>query len=143
MKQHVSSPDSVPLLIFPEGTCVNNEYTVLFKRGAFELGAAVCPIAINVYAEQEKEQKPFHIIAAKNLLYLKTPLHHKRQNPAAPAHPSPAPFLIFVFQFQSQSLLLPLIEYPKISQKGQHASRTFEDSKCWSFSPVLWAMLCR
>jgi len=46
MKLHVSSADSVPLLIFPEGTCVNNEYTVLFKRGAFELGAAVCPIAI-------------------------------------------------------------------------------------------------
>lgn len=46
MKLHVSQPDSVPLLIFPEGTCVNNEYSVLFKRGAFELGAAVCPVAI-------------------------------------------------------------------------------------------------
>ena len=46
MKEHVAAPDTVPLLIFPEGTCVNNEYTVLFKKGAFELGAAVCPIAI-------------------------------------------------------------------------------------------------
>ncbi|KAJ9519611.1 hypothetical protein QJQ45_013373 [Haematococcus lacustris] len=46
MREHASSADSVPLLIFPEGTCVNNEYCVLFKRGAFDLGATVCPIAI-------------------------------------------------------------------------------------------------
>mmetsp|Transcript_12225 Transcript_12225/g.29796 ORF Transcript_12225/g.29796 Transcript_12225/m.29796 type:complete len:468 (-) Transcript_12225:358-1761(-) len=46
MRQHVQNPASVPLLIFPEGTCVNNEYCVLFKRGAFDLGATVCPIAI-------------------------------------------------------------------------------------------------
>ena len=25
---------------------MNNEYTVMFKRGAFDLGAAVCPVAI-------------------------------------------------------------------------------------------------
>ena len=35
-----------PLLIFPEGTCVNNEYTVLFHKGAFELGCWICPVAI-------------------------------------------------------------------------------------------------
>lgn len=46
MKDHVQDPNSTPLLIFPEGTCVNNEYCVMFKRGAFELGATVCPIAI-------------------------------------------------------------------------------------------------
>ncbi|GAB4822962.1 hypothetical protein N2152v2_010008 [Parachlorella kessleri] len=46
MKAHVRNPDSAPLLIFPEGTCVNNEYCVMFKRGAFDLGATVCPIAI-------------------------------------------------------------------------------------------------
>jgi len=28
------------------GTCVNNEYVVQFKKGAFEMGAVVCPIAI-------------------------------------------------------------------------------------------------
>lgn len=28
--------------IFPEGTCVNNEYLVMFKRGAFEIGKLVC-----------------------------------------------------------------------------------------------------
>eukprot|EP00195_Chlamydomonas_chlamydogama_P013694 CAMPEP_0202894212 /NCGR_PEP_ID=MMETSP1392-20130828/3661_1 /ASSEMBLY_ACC=CAM_ASM_000868 /TAXON_ID=225041 /ORGANISM="Chlamydomonas chlamydogama, Strain SAG 11-48b" /LENGTH=448 /DNA_ID=CAMNT_0049578833 /DNA_START=220 /DNA_END=1566 /DNA_ORIENTATION=- len=46
MKAHVSAPDSIPLLIFPEGTCVNNEYTVLFKRGAFDMHCTVCPVAI-------------------------------------------------------------------------------------------------
>ncbi|KAK9915974.1 hypothetical protein WJX75_006800 [Coccomyxa subellipsoidea] len=46
MKAHVQAADTTPLLIFPEGTCVNNEYCVMFKRGAFDLGATVCPIAI-------------------------------------------------------------------------------------------------
>ncbi|GIL85690.1 hypothetical protein Vretimale_13183 [Volvox reticuliferus] len=46
MKEHVNKEDAIPLLIFPEGTCVNNEYTVMFKRGAFDIGATVCPIAI-------------------------------------------------------------------------------------------------
>ena len=46
MKDHVWSVDATPLLIFPEGTCVNNEHCVMFKRGAFDLGATVCPIAI-------------------------------------------------------------------------------------------------
>eukprot|EP00891_Asterochloris_glomerata_P006353 jgi/Astpho2/6353/Aster-06016 len=46
MKAHVASPDTTPLLIFPEGTCVNNEYCVMFKRGAFDLDATVCPVAI-------------------------------------------------------------------------------------------------
>ncbi|GMH32616.1 hypothetical protein BSKO_00450 [Bryopsis sp. KO-2023] len=46
MSSHISSGESTPLLIFPEGTCVNNEYCVMFKKGTFELGAVVCPIAI-------------------------------------------------------------------------------------------------
>ncbi|GAA0149835.1 acyltransferase [Lithospermum erythrorhizon] len=44
--EHVEGPDNNPLLIFPEGTCVNNHYTVMFKKGAFELGNTVCPITI-------------------------------------------------------------------------------------------------
>ncbi|KAJ3106108.1 1-acylglycerol-3-phosphate O-acyltransferase 6 (lysophosphatidic acid acyltransferase, zeta) [Phlyctochytrium bullatum] len=46
MRKHIHNPDNVPLLIFPEGTCVNNEYTVLFHKGAFEMDAAVVPVAI-------------------------------------------------------------------------------------------------
>jgi glycerol-3-phosphate O-acyltransferase 3/4 len=46
MRDHVWGADATPLVIFPEGTCVNNEHVVMFKRGAFDLGATVCPIAI-------------------------------------------------------------------------------------------------
>lgn len=46
MYDHVHDPSRSPLLIFPEGVCVNNEYTVLFHKGAFELDAWVCPVAI-------------------------------------------------------------------------------------------------
>lgn len=33
-------------MVLLEGTCVNNEYCVQFKKGAFEMGAEVCPIAM-------------------------------------------------------------------------------------------------
>lgn len=46
MQAHVASSDTTPLLIFPEGTCVNNEFCVMFKKGAFELEASVFPVAI-------------------------------------------------------------------------------------------------
>ncbi|CAI0469135.1 unnamed protein product [Linum tenue] len=46
LRDHVQGSDNNPLLIFPEGTCVNNHYTVMFKKGAFELGCTVCPIAV-------------------------------------------------------------------------------------------------
>ena len=54
LREHVANPDRLPLLIFPEGTCVNNEYCVMFKKGAFDLGCKVCPIAIKynkIFAE--------------------------------------------------------------------------------------------
>ncbi|KAH9385361.1 glycerol-3-phosphate O-acyltransferase 3/4 [Nematocida major] len=34
------------IIVFPEGTCVNNEYTVMFQKGAFDLGVKVYPAAI-------------------------------------------------------------------------------------------------
>jgi len=51
IKRHLKMEGSLdafhqPLLIFPEGTCVNNECTVLFHKGAFELDCLVCPVAI-------------------------------------------------------------------------------------------------
>ncbi|CAM8945260.1 unnamed protein product [Rhodiola kirilowii] len=46
LRNHAKSEDAYPLLIFPEGTCVNNQYSVMFQKGAFELGCTVCPIAI-------------------------------------------------------------------------------------------------
>ena len=69
IKSHVTSTkDKSPLLIFPEGTCVNNEYTVMFKKGAFDLGATVCPIAIkynkifvNAFWNSRKESFTAHL----------------------------------------------------------------------------------
>ncbi|KAJ4456242.1 putative Glycerol-3-phosphate acyltransferase 9 [Paratrimastix pyriformis] len=49
IKAHLADPDAAPLLVFPEGTCVNNKYCVMFKKGAFELGATVIPVAIKYH----------------------------------------------------------------------------------------------
>jgi len=47
IREHVYDDNKLPLLLFPEGTCVNNEYCVMFKKGAFEIeGATVYPVAI-------------------------------------------------------------------------------------------------
>jgi len=43
---HDPSRNHTPLLVFPEGTCVNNEYVVQFKKFVFELGVPINPIAI-------------------------------------------------------------------------------------------------
>lgn len=80
MKEHVhrmnTNEAQAPLLIFPEGTCVNNEATVLFHKGAFELGAIVCPAAIKYRKElsdpywNTREQT-----FSQHLLYLMTRWH--------------------------------------------------------------------
>ncbi|KAI9469959.1 MAG: hypothetical protein EXX96DRAFT_491957 [Benjaminiella poitrasii] len=48
LKKHVKSPDTWknPMIIFPEGTCINNKYAIRFQKGAFELGVKVCPVGI-------------------------------------------------------------------------------------------------
>eukprot|EP01107_Rhizomastix_libera_P018657 TRINITY_DN992_c0_g1_i3.p1 TRINITY_DN992_c0_g1~~TRINITY_DN992_c0_g1_i3.p1 ORF type:complete len:397 (-),score=82.61 TRINITY_DN992_c0_g1_i3:76-1266(-) len=46
LKEHIGKNSETPLLVFPEGTCVNNEYCIMFKKGAFELGATIYPVAI-------------------------------------------------------------------------------------------------
>jgi len=46
IKEHVADISKPPLLVFPEGTCVNNEHIVMFKRGAFQLGTSIVPVAI-------------------------------------------------------------------------------------------------
>ena len=46
IKEYVKNDGRFPLLIFPEGTCVNNQYSTMFKKGAFDLDCAVCPIAV-------------------------------------------------------------------------------------------------
>jgi glycerol-3-phosphate O-acyltransferase 3/4 len=46
MRAHAATIENPPLVLFPEGVCVNNEYCVMFRKGAFELGCEICPIAI-------------------------------------------------------------------------------------------------
>ncbi|KAL0242902.1 hypothetical protein GEMRC1_005465 [Eukaryota sp. GEM-RC1] len=46
IKRHLCDPYATPLLVFPEGTCVGNDFIVQFKKGVFELGATVVPIGI-------------------------------------------------------------------------------------------------
>ena len=46
LKKHTEIPDNNPILIFPEGTCINNTSVMMFKKGGFEVGATVYPVAI-------------------------------------------------------------------------------------------------
>ncbi|VTJ64932.1 Hypothetical predicted protein [Marmota monax] len=43
---HVQDKSKLPILIFPEGTCINNTSVMMFKKGSFEIGATVYPVAI-------------------------------------------------------------------------------------------------
>ncbi|CAF4892268.1 unnamed protein product [Pieris macdunnoughi] len=46
LKEHISVPDNPPILIFPEGTCINNTSVMQFKKGSFEVGGTIYPVAI-------------------------------------------------------------------------------------------------
>ncbi|XP_055376674.1 glycerol-3-phosphate acyltransferase 3-like [Condylostylus longicornis] len=46
LKQHVSDPRNPPILIFPEGTCINNTSVMQFKKGSFEVGGVIYPVAV-------------------------------------------------------------------------------------------------
>ncbi|XP_050101623.1 glycerol-3-phosphate acyltransferase 3 isoform X2 [Anopheles aquasalis] len=46
LKEHVSDPINPPILIFPEGTCINNTSVMQFKKGSFEVGGVIYPVAI-------------------------------------------------------------------------------------------------
>lgn len=46
LRKHVEDPEKLPILIFPEGTCINNTSVMMFKKGSFEVGATIYPVAI-------------------------------------------------------------------------------------------------
>lgn len=48
LKMHISDPTNPPILIFPEGTCINNTSVMQFKKGSFEVGGVIYPVAIKV-----------------------------------------------------------------------------------------------
>lgn len=46
LTDHVQDKSKLPILIFPEGTCINNTSVMMFKKGSFEIGTTVYPVAI-------------------------------------------------------------------------------------------------
>uniref|UniRef100_A0A8C3M635 Uncharacterized protein n=1 Tax=Geospiza parvula TaxID=87175 RepID=A0A8C3M635_GEOPR len=45
-KEHIADKAKLPILIFPEGTCINNTSVMMFKKGSFEVGGTIHPVAI-------------------------------------------------------------------------------------------------
>uniref|UniRef100_A0A1I7UAM0 PlsC domain-containing protein n=1 Tax=Caenorhabditis tropicalis TaxID=1561998 RepID=A0A1I7UAM0_9PELO len=46
LREHCTDPDKLPILIFPEGTCINNTSVMMFKKGSFEIETTIYPIAM-------------------------------------------------------------------------------------------------
>ena len=46
MREHVQDKKNNPILIFPEGTCINNTSVMMFKKGCFEVETTIYPVAI-------------------------------------------------------------------------------------------------
>ncbi|XP_054628244.1 glycerol-3-phosphate acyltransferase 4 isoform X2 [Dunckerocampus dactyliophorus] len=46
LSDHAQDKSKLPILIFPEGTCINNTSVMMFKKGSFEIGGTVYPVAI-------------------------------------------------------------------------------------------------
>lgn len=46
LRDHVNRADNNPLLIFPEGTCVNNQYSVMFKKVIVTVLLTILPESI-------------------------------------------------------------------------------------------------
>uniref|UniRef100_A0A914YVN7 Phospholipid/glycerol acyltransferase domain-containing protein n=1 Tax=Panagrolaimus superbus TaxID=310955 RepID=A0A914YVN7_9BILA len=46
LSKHADDPNNLPVLIFPEGTCINNTSVMQFKKGSFEVDQTIYPIAM-------------------------------------------------------------------------------------------------
>ncbi|CAG5124294.1 unnamed protein product [Candidula unifasciata] len=46
LKSHIEDENKLPVLIFPEGTCINNTSVMMFKKGSFEVASTIYPVAI-------------------------------------------------------------------------------------------------
>ncbi|CAI2356764.1 unnamed protein product [Caenorhabditis sp. 36 PRJEB53466] len=46
LRDHCNDPEKLPILIFPEGTCINNTSVMMFKKGSFEIETTIYPIAM-------------------------------------------------------------------------------------------------
>lgn len=48
MREHILNLNNPPIVIFPEGTGTNNTAILQFRKGSFEVGSVIHPIAIKV-----------------------------------------------------------------------------------------------
>ncbi|XP_074640334.1 glycerol-3-phosphate acyltransferase 3-like [Tubulanus polymorphus] len=69
LRNHVEDKNKLPILIFPEGTCINNTSVMMFKKGSFEVGGTVYPAAIkydarfaDAFWNSSKESMVQHIL---------------------------------------------------------------------------------
>ncbi|XP_077157124.1 glycerol-3-phosphate acyltransferase 3-like [Paroedura picta] len=46
LTEHTADKTNAPILIFPEGTCINNTSVMMFKKGTFEIETTIYPVAI-------------------------------------------------------------------------------------------------
>lgn len=46
LREHVADERNLPILIFPEGTCINNTSVMQFKKGSFEICQTIYPVAV-------------------------------------------------------------------------------------------------
>ncbi|KHJ92749.1 Acyltransferase [Oesophagostomum dentatum] len=46
LREHVEDENKLPIIIFPEGTCINNTSVMMFKKGSFEVANTIYPIAM-------------------------------------------------------------------------------------------------
>eukprot|EP00118_Oscarella_pearsei_P012491 m.92545 g.92545 ORF g.92545 m.92545 type:complete len:493 (+) comp36738_c0_seq2:10-1488(+) len=66
LKAHVNHSENNPILIFPEGTCINNSGVFMFKKGSFEVPTTIYPVAIKydpVFCDpfwNSSQQSAFH-----------------------------------------------------------------------------------
>ncbi|KAF7491626.1 Glycerol-3-phosphate acyltransferase 4 [Sarcoptes scabiei] len=46
LRDHSNDKTKLPILVFPEGTCINNSAVMMFKKGSFETDGIIYPVAI-------------------------------------------------------------------------------------------------
>ncbi|VDK45765.1 unnamed protein product [Anisakis simplex] len=46
LQEHADDVNKLPMIIFPEGTCINNTSVMMFKKGSFEIASTIYPIAM-------------------------------------------------------------------------------------------------
>lgn len=81
MKIHLAH-NKLPLLVFPEGTCVNNKYSVMFQKGVFELDVDICPVSLKYkgtlmdpYWNRRKQGFALHLLYLMTRWYIEADVY--------------------------------------------------------------------